>query len=65
MKKENKYNYLYNEFNLNNTSKEYTINELIELGKKYNKVEIAPPLFDKEEKKCNELSRRKQRNIFS
>lgn len=28
-------------------SKEYTINELIELGKQRNTLELAPPLFDK------------------
>ena len=55
MKKKNKYDYLYKEFNVNNTPKEYTINELIELGKKFNKVEIAPPLFDKKIRKWNEL----------
>lgn len=51
MKKKVKYDYLYKEFNVNNTPKEYTINELIELGKKFNKVEIAPPLFDKKIRK--------------
>ena len=65
MKKEMKYDYLYNEINVNHTPKEYSIDELIELGEKLNKVDIAPPLFDKEKKKCNELPRRKQRNIFS
>lgn len=28
-------------------SKAYTIEELIELGKKNNTIELAPPLFDK------------------
>lgn len=55
MKKKVKYDYLYKEFNVNNTPKKYTINELIELGKKFNKVEIAPPLFDKKIRKWNEL----------
>lgn len=50
MKKEIKYDYLYKELTVKNTIKKYTINELNELGKKFNKVEIAPPLFDKEKK---------------
>lgn len=29
----------------NSDSKEYTIAELLELGQKYNKVQIAPPIF--------------------
>ncbi len=29
----------------NNASKEYTTVELIELGQKYNKVQIAQPIF--------------------
>ncbi len=48
MKKKSRKNYcLPKEPNNNIKSKEYTINELIELGKKYNKIELAPPLFDK------------------
>lgn len=30
-------------------SKEYTIEELIELGKKHNIIELAPPLYNKKE----------------
>lgn len=46
-KKIKKYQPSQEVYNKNIQSKEYTVDELIELGKKYNKIELAPPLFDK------------------
>lgn len=46
MKKKFNKKLLLKEINKNIYSKEYSIDELIELGKKYNKMEIAPPLYN-------------------
>lgn len=41
---------------INETSKKYTIEELIELGEKNNRIDLAKPLYEKKksEKSCCE-----------
>ena len=47
MKKKMKNQLCSKELKKDTKSKKYTTDELIDLGKKYNKIEIAPPLFKK------------------